>query len=99
MTYFPKPRIASFTISTVKTGVLLKLARVRRRPPGKEVRERLVGRRRQVSTSAISILVALAAPEALTLQTCSAAQADPLGAVIADKMSRLNWSCPWKKRI
>src|SRR5947199_108041 len=98
MTYFPNPRIASSMISTEKIGVLLRRARVLRHPDGKGRRERLVDRRREVLTSAISISVPSAAPEALTLETCSAAPEDPPeAAAIADKMSKPSWNFHWKK--
>src|SRR5258705_7213217 len=101
MTYFQNPRIASFMISTEKIGVLLNQAREFRLPRGKAPGERLVDRRREVSTLAISILAASAAQEALTLESCLAAPADlpEAGAAIADKMLKPSWNCLWKKRI
>ena len=49
MTYFPKPRIANSMISTARTGVPLRRARAFRLRDGKEVKERPVERRREVS--------------------------------------------------
>src|ERR1700737_3130069 len=98
MTYFPKPRIANSMISTARTGARLRRARAFRLRDGKEVKERPVERRREVSTSVISILVALVAA-VLTLEICSVERAVPLGVVIGDRMSKPSWNCLWKKHI
>src|SRR6266404_9699572 len=100
MTYCPKPRIANSMISTARTGVPSKRAQAFHLPDGKERGELRAGRRREVLISVISNLVALAAaPEVSTSETCLAARAVPLGAVIADRMSKPNWNCLWKRRI
>src|SRR5258706_16016038 len=105
MTYCPKPRIANSTISTARTVAPSKRALAFRLPDGKERGELRGGRRRdrrrEVSISVISNLVALAAtpPEVSTSDSCSVARADPLGVVIGVKMSKPSWSCHLKKRI
>src|SRR5882762_6948819 len=106
MTYFPKLRIASSMISTATTGARLRPAPACLHRDGRALAGRpqaRVDHRRADSISAISISAVFRVREVSTLGIYLAAPGDRRGpavaVAVADRMSKPNWNCLWRKRF